>query len=80
MQNERDRISRKPVEEQDKKFGLTTQLLLSAEILSRPAQSPPGMSQNYSVCTFQNFLFIINFILYSSFFDNTMDFNFFWYM
>ena len=42
VQNERDRISRKPVEEQDKKYGLTTQLLLSAEILSRPAQSPPG--------------------------------------
>lgn len=41
VQNERDRISRKPLEEQDKKFGLTTQLLLSAEILSRPAQSPP---------------------------------------
>lgn len=49
VQNERDRISRKPVEEQDKKFGLTTQLLLSAEILSRPAQSPPGILQIYDL-------------------------------
>ncbi|EDO46487.1 predicted protein, partial [Nematostella vectensis] len=40
VQNERDSISKKPKEE--KKYGLTTQSLLSAEILSRPASSPPG--------------------------------------
>ncbi|XP_031559613.1 hepatocyte nuclear factor 4-gamma-like isoform X2 [Actinia tenebrosa] len=40
VQNERDSISKKPKEE-EKKYGITTQTLLSAEILSRPATSPP---------------------------------------
>lgn len=42
VQNERDTISKRPRgEEVDSKFGLTTDVLLSAEILSRPATSPP---------------------------------------
>lgn len=42
VQNERDTISKRPRgEEADSKFGLTTDVLLSAEILSRPATSPP---------------------------------------
>ncbi|KAK3745061.1 hypothetical protein QZH41_014557 [Actinostola sp. cb2023] len=41
VQNERDSISKKPKEE-DKKYGLTTQTLLTADILSRPATSPPS--------------------------------------
>ena len=41
VQNERDSISKKPKEE-DKKYGITTQTILSAEVLSRPATSPPG--------------------------------------
>lgn len=42
VQNERDSISKKPKGE-DKKYGLNTQALLTADILSRPATSPPGM-------------------------------------
>ncbi|XP_065064291.1 hepatocyte nuclear factor 4-gamma-like [Rhopilema esculentum] len=39
VQNERDKITRKSCDESDKL--LSPQVLLSAEILSRPAQSPP---------------------------------------
>ena len=43
VQNERDTISKRPRgEETENKHGLTTSVLLSAEILSRPATSPPG--------------------------------------
>ncbi|XP_073234098.1 hepatocyte nuclear factor 4-gamma-like isoform X3 [Porites lutea] len=42
VQNERDTISKRPRgEETENKHGLTTSVLLSAEILSRPATSPP---------------------------------------
>ena len=43
VQNERDTISKRPRgEDTDSRHGLTTSVLLSAEILSRPASSPPG--------------------------------------
>ncbi|XP_015751728.1 PREDICTED: hepatocyte nuclear factor 4-gamma-like isoform X2 [Acropora digitifera] len=42
VQNERDTISKRPRgEDTDSRHGLTTSVLLSAEILSRPATSPP---------------------------------------
>lgn len=46
VQNERDTISKRPRgEDTDNRHGLTTNVLLSAEILSRPATSPPGNVQ-----------------------------------
>ena len=43
VQSERDTISKRPRgKETENKYGLTTSVLLSAEILSRPATSPPG--------------------------------------
>ncbi len=41
VQNERDKITRRSGEDPGKT--LSPQILLSAEILSRPAQSPPGI-------------------------------------
>ena len=41
VQNERDKITRKPADDVDRV--LSPQALVSAEILSRPAQSPSGM-------------------------------------
>ncbi|KAL9975661.1 hypothetical protein ACROYT_G012844 [Oculina patagonica] len=42
VQNERDTISKRPRgEDPENRHGLTTSVLLSAEILSRPATSPP---------------------------------------
>ncbi|XP_020624572.1 hepatocyte nuclear factor 4-gamma-like isoform X3 [Orbicella faveolata] len=54
VQNERDTISKRPRgEDPENRHGLTTGVLLSAEILSRPATSPPGSLLGYvleSIC------------------------------
>ena len=48
VQNERDTISKRPRgEDPENRHGLTTNVLLSAEILSRPATSPPGSLLGY---------------------------------
>jgi len=48
VQNERDTISKRPRgEDPENRHGLTTGVLLSAEILSRPATSPPGSLLGY---------------------------------
>lgn len=45
VQNERDKITRKPTEESERV--LSPNILVSAEILSRPAHSPSGEKEQH---------------------------------
>lgn len=69
VQNERDTISKRPRgEDPENRHGLTTNVLLSAEILSRPATSPPGSVLGYllgndktlSIKTYIEIIFTVN--------------------
>ena len=49
VQNERDKITRKPTEDAER--FLSPQTLVSAELLSRPAQSPSGNFIKLFICS-----------------------------